>query len=227
MKTFVVNLVALFLWSATAFGASITSSVCTTSNASVSDLSACNVSGSASASSSASYTISGNSLTVQTYDSTSAKGLGNASSASSSITLDLLTSGPARSGFVLVSGSYVASSGPGLTSSGTGYTIDSLHLSCGSSGGHSGQSSLCFYDPTAQSITLGTGFDFVGDSEAIAGTDLSQGAALGALNLTFQFFEADSVTPVNPLVASPEPGTWVMLTLGLAACASAKFIKRR
>ncbi len=226
----------------------VTTSVsCSTNQGTTSNNSACSMTGAgatpggATASTSASWALSGNSLSVSSLGSASAtetfaspfSPYAASANSSASIAMDLSTGGAVRQGWVLISGS------EGYAAAGVGFgSVASSSFSIGSSplGGpavasactslsHGSGNDTCDEASGPQPIVLGTDIDFI----ANVGTTASSAVTLGTanaeagFNVTFEFFESDGVTPVMLLSDTqagafvPEPGTWWLLLTGLAS----------
>lgn len=67
-------------------------------------------------------------------------------------------------------------------------------------------------------IELGTGFNLNAMAHAQLGyTPIMGGSGRSNMVLTFSLFEADGVTPVDVMTATPEPATWSLLGFSLGA----------
>jgi hypothetical protein len=195
--------------------------------------------GGASAFISASWAVSANSFSVSSLGSASASETfaspfspyAASANSSSSVSMDLTTSGPVRQGWVLVMGSEgfaAASTGLGNVAS-SSFSIGSRPLggaavaSACTSLSHGTSNNDCDNTSGLQPIMLGTDIDFVGSVDAAANSAVTLGTASAnaGFNVTFEFFESDGVTPVMLMSETqqaafvPEPATWGLLTFGV------------
>jgi hypothetical protein len=230
----------LFLYAASAAFLTITAQCatvltsatsCTTNQGTVSGSSACNLAGlpagSASADSSASYSISGNTLTISLMDDAYAQGTvvpgnpsgaANSASAQSDLSISIITAGPVRAGLVVPNDNGAAQGEDGRMSlyggdgSGTAILSSFIGLACTSVSGCNYGSGYQFNDHPLP-IMLGPEFTVnasaTADAEAFTlpiGVYGDYGySGHGSVSASFQFFEADGVTPVDIALATPEP----------------------
>lgn len=181
--------------------------------------------GSANAQASATFIVSANTVTFDAETSATASTGGNTASfgfasffasATVAVTANLETTGPARQGYLEVSGgSQTGSGGDGGGSA--NYSIgQTLNFSCPVNSSCNAPQTLGLIP-----IELGTSFGFTATQSANGETDpvdfLGDGKAI--TSETFTFFEADGVTPVavSEVTSVPEPGTLTLLWLGLTA----------
>jgi hypothetical protein len=75
-------------------------------------------------------------------------------------------------------------------------------------------------------IRLGTAYTFFEVENADATSAESHGGATVAGSLTAQFFEADGVTPVNVVEATPEPHAGALVAVGLLCLQGSHLLKR-
>jgi hypothetical protein len=138
--------------------------------------------------------------------------------ATATITDTIGTPGPVRAGFIEYSCSYICW---GNTNGGAG--SGSALVTVGSVG--CGVSDDQFYCPLGyeEPFTLGEPFQFgvtvKADGPGCSLCDTGDGSA-ALTGVTVTFYEADGVTPVSildadPPVATPEPGTSLLITIGL------------
>ncbi len=173
--------------------------------------------GYANATASVTYSVAGNDFNSTLSASANATPPGlfvgsTSATANASLSVELYTAGPLRTGVLeIVKGGNFAGVTGGNGIGSTQYSLSPTGLAAGCAG------AICFNDPLLQPITLGTTFQFNEDMNFTEnGSDLSGPASgFGSTQLTFLFFEADGVTPVQ-VSEAPEPAAYGLVAIGIA-----------
>jgi len=229
----------LTLLTAGAHGASVvvtSNTQCTTDLGSIIAPDSCSLAdsygGSVSAVTGAAYNITGNTLNISahsfasyTFGAIFPPSNDETAIANSSITIDLATSGPLRVGYVTFVGNDGGAAGP-LANGDAGFTL-------GTPGTIPSIDYYCYPEfapscvPPAEllaskgnftgliPIVLGTDLDLIESSGAAAFSEGGGSTSNFGFGGTLQFFEADGVTPVDVALATPEPATSLLYSIGL------------
>ena len=155
--------------------------------------------------------------------------VGESGSAQTSVTIDYLftTAGPARPGFIQLNQSSVSAAfftpGPDRPSEmRASISVGPLSQNCPGSylyatcDGSLADPMTRFLPTTTLPFTLGQNFAFHEDAALRVDSfrDILENGSVGT-NFTFTLFEADGVTPVQVLLATPEPGSAMLWAGGL------------
>ena len=209
----------------------VTTVSCTTKQSTVTDSSSCDLptvyGGDLSASSSASYTASGNSLFLNLNSSATAPAGAlypanedDSAHADASININLQTLGPMRSGFLIVTnptgsgtagGDFVDVGAAGASVDGAAnasVSFGPLESACTS------LSHVCLTENRLP-ILLGGNLSLIAQTDSDAFTLQNLVGANAFLNVELQLFEADGITPVNLTVPTPEPAMAILYSVGL------------
>jgi PEP-CTERM motif-containing protein len=172
--------------------------------------------GYANATASVTYSVVGNDFnsTVSAAANAVPPGLfqgSTSATADASLSVGLYTAGPVRAGFleVLTGGNFAGvTGGDGIGT--TQWALSPFGVAAGCTG------AFCFSDPLLQPFLLGTAFQFNENMDFTElGNELSGPASgFGTTQLTFLFFEADGVTPVQ-VSEAPEPAAYGLLGIGM------------